>query len=187
MTTTAATRRTDGDILLAAVRAEPLDVSRKLAFVDWCGDYPETVSSWLAAAADHEPLLTVDGVGYPVPIPGRSRYRIGRDDTSDRFRIWRDTLFNRPTEFGACVAFLAACTTRRTCDPRANSYSLKHRVERHYEGAYHIYIPNGALIAAALHLGFKCERLPDSLNAVHNISRRSPVLRPPPPQRHEWV
>jgi hypothetical protein len=49
------------------------------------------------------------------------------------------------------------------------SYGLKHQAER-WGGAY---VSNGALIAAAIHLGFKVERVRGTPNALINVAGRT--------------
>jgi len=49
------------------------------------------------------------------------------------------------------------------------SYGLKHQAERWARG----YVSNGALIAAAIHLGFKVKRVPGTPNALINVAGRT--------------
>jgi len=49
------------------------------------------------------------------------------------------------------------------------SYDLKHQAERWA----HDYVSNGALIAAAIHLGFKVERIPGTPNALISVAGRA--------------
>jgi hypothetical protein len=54
--------------------------------------------------------------------------------------------------------------------PRRSSYYLKHAAEK-WAGAY---ISNGALIAAAVHLGFAIERAPSNINAQIGVTALEP-------------
>lgn len=66
-------------------------------------------------------------------------------------------------QFYWAAEWLARCGRRKTINETSSSYNLKHEAE---ESAGH-YIANGALIAAALHLGFKIK--PASNNYGPNV------------------
>lgn len=89
-----------------------------------------------------EPLLTAFGLGI---------YREGRPDTMAEFIRSRDRLRSSEGFLGValCVQWLQS---GRSIEGR-NSYGLKHEIENHFG----VYICNGALIAAALGLGFEYE------------------------------
>lgn len=69
-------------------------------------------------------------------------------------------------QFDAAVAWLQLVP--RTLQPRQFSYILKHRAQS-WSGKY---VSNGALIAAALHLGIRVRREPGTLNAYLAIGGR---------------
>ena len=57
---------------------------------------------------------------------------------------------------------------RKTVNRFSHSYSLKHVVER-TSGEHIHYVTNGALILAAIELGYRCKRIGDSPNALFNM------------------
>lgn len=69
--------------------------------------------------------------------------------------------------FIRAVEWLRHIPTRKTVN--LGSYGLKHQAER-WGGDY---VSNGALIAAAIHLGFKVERISGTPNALINVAGRS--------------
>ena len=79
-------------------------------------------------------------------------------------------------EFDTCVEFLKKCEKTRTAN--IGSYWLKHRAEDWGASVgLCYYVPNGALIAAAIALGFVVRPMrPPSPNAYIGISKKS--LRP---------
>jgi hypothetical protein len=102
------------------------------------------------------PDLTIDGLG------GDSRPDLERR---------RSDLIAAHDQFERAVAWLRLVPKVQT--PRRSSYYLKHAAER-WAGAY---VSNGALIAAAVHLGFPIERSPSHINAnigVTTLERRWP-------------
>ncbi len=89
-----------------------------------------------------EPLLTAFGLGvYPEHRPDAMLEFIR---SRDRLRSSEGFL-----EVALCVQWLQS---GRSVDGR-NSYGLKHEIENHFG----VYICNGALIAAALGLGYEYE------------------------------
>ena len=77
-------------------------------------------------------------------------------------------------EFKNACAFLSGCLLRKTVNRKAGrSYGLKHKAEE-WAGEY---ISNGALIAAAIHLGIRYERDKDSPNVVLAVSSKCPLVR----------
>lgn len=78
-------------------------------------------------------------------------------------------------EFSASVAFLSKCKTvsKPEIDGIGNSYYLKHRAED-WAG---IYVSNGALIAASIHIGMKMVTRHGSPNIGLPISKRCPYAR----------
>ena len=81
-------------------------------------------------------------------------------------------------EVDSAEIWLAVCEQTKAINTRSSSYGLKHEAERwcrmrgHEGGGY---ICNGALLMAAVRLGFKVQRCSlTSPNAWLNISRRRP-------------
>ena len=76
-------------------------------------------------------------------------------------------------QFKNACAFLAGCLLRKTVNRKAGgSYGLKHKAER-WAGDY---ISNGALIAAAIHLGIPFEQIKDSPNVYLAVSSKCPLV-----------
>jgi hypothetical protein len=83
-------------------------------------------------------------------------------------------------EFLLAREYLSYFPRRRTINEKAFSYSLKHGAERFHRqrGNDDNYVSNGALIAAAIHLGFNLRQ--NGLNAYFNMGTRQdrPVAPP---------
>jgi hypothetical protein len=84
-----------------------------------------------------------------------------------------------PEQVATAIAFLRQC--RKVKKPNRHSYGLKHAAER-WGGSNgrHPYVANGALIAAALYLGFIIKTVPKDLNvfvavAVKDVRRLDPA------------
>ena len=80
----------------------------------------------------------------------------------------------------ACL-FLSHVEKRKTINRKWSSYGLKHQAEgfvrSRTDRPENAYVANGALICAALHLGFDVQRAEKSSpNAYFNMSSRSPVF-----------
>lgn len=117
-------------------------------------------------AMDKEPELVDRGIGVHVEKDGN-----------------RDEAYNRGRELllGEVEPFNAACNwldkqarTKKVNENAPNSYTLKHCAER-WDKAINDgygYISNGTLIAAAIHLGFKYKKYPDSPSVHLNISKK---------------
>jgi hypothetical protein len=69
--------------------------------------------------------------------------------------------------FIRAVEWLRHIPRRKTVN--LGSYGLKHQAER-WGGDY---VSNGALIAAAIQLGFEVKRIPGTPNALINVAGRS--------------
>ncbi|WP_206245417.1 hypothetical protein [Novosphingobium terrae] len=134
------------------------------------------------AVAEANPQLTSIGIGIGRPT------RIGRrwQTTEERiaeFRDGRSHLLGDDTLDGflASLAFLARVTPTKTIRQGTSSYWLKHIAEN-YVCTYPegdrlgpVYVPNGILIAAALHSGFRMKTAVDEggwpeLNVSFNMS-----------------
>lgn len=83
-------------------------------------------------------------------------------------------------EFERALAFVEACwRPTRAITRHASSYGLKHSAERWHrarlgDGA-DCYVSNGALIAAALHLGYRHRPLPRTSNCLFNVAKIRPT------------
>jgi hypothetical protein len=96
------------------------------------------------------PDLTIDGLA---------------GDRRPDFERRRTALSGAVSEFERAVAWLSRVPKRKSANrDDGYSYGLKHAAEA-WAGAY---LPNGALIAAAVHLGFPCD--------VHRLSTVGSVL-----------
>lgn len=92
----------------------------------------------------------------------------------------QDDLLANVDECSKALRFLTHVQKRKTDNPRAGtSYGLKHRAEhfiRNTVGApSDDYVSNGALMCAAVHLGFELKHW-GSPNVTFNMSSRSPVF-----------
>jgi hypothetical protein len=79
-------------------------------------------------------------------------------------------------EFERALAFVEArCRPTKAITTHAGSYGYKHMAEnwhrRELGDAADCYVSNGALIAAALALGYRHRRLPGSPNCLFNFAR----------------
>ena len=95
--------------------------------------------------------------------------------TVQQFHASQDTMLERDFlgEFNRAVAFLTLCCGRRkTIRRKASSYSLKHSAEGFMRelNVAQSYISNGALILAAIALGFRVERIKGTPNCFFNLS-----------------
>jgi hypothetical protein len=100
------------------------------------------------------PDLTVDGLG---------------GDRRPDFEGRRVELVAYVDEFERAVAWLHQVPKRQTPNRVAgHSYGLKHVVQA-WAG---IYIPNGAMIAAAAHLGFSIAQCPSRINCWIGVAGR---------------
>jgi len=81
-------------------------------------------------------------------------------DNGDAERLLAET-----EAFDLCLEWLKDVRHTKGISRRYGSYALKHWVER----ASGVYIPNGVFIAAAIHAGYRVERIGDSPNAFFNM------------------
>jgi predicted transcriptional regulator len=136
----------------------------------------------IKAVMGREPRLTRFGFGiYDEPHkPREQRLR--------EFEECRAALLSPHgiDEFLRAREFLSYFERRRTINQRASSYGLKHRAENFHRdrGTTDSYVSNGALIAAAVYLGFNIRQ--DGPNACFNIGAQQdhPVLSPGAPGAH---
>jgi hypothetical protein len=116
----------------------------------------------------HEPRLARWGFGM-----GRDA-RQTREERQSEFEQNRAELYRARgiAEFLRAREYLSYASHRRTINDRVSSYGLKHAAEHYFRdcGLNDNYVSNGALIAAAIHLGFNYRA--DGLNAYFNMGRR---------------
>lgn len=143
--------------------------------------YRAVAKAALEDVAERYPTLTAGGFGI-----GEWQ----RDDTAagrrkrfedDRAELVRN---DRIDPFLASLAFVSRVERTKTIRPSTNSYWLKHIAEN-YQCTYPdgeplgpTYVPNGMLIAAAIHAGFDVKPYTDdygreSLNAGFNMGKTS--------------
>jgi hypothetical protein len=117
---------------------------------------------------EQEPVLTRFGFGiYRNPQHTPEEHR-------REFRKNREALLSPHAvdEFLRASEYLSFFPTRRTINPRAFSYGLKHAAEGYHRdrGNKDNYVSNGALIAAAIYLGFNYRV--DGPNAHFNMGAK---------------
>lgn len=146
--------------------------------------YRVLARSALRMVAAAMPELNSSGYGYGSP----RRRADGRSETWDeeqaRFRDYRADLLDSTDEFLRAYSFLENIPKTQTIRPKTSSYWIKHIAEKYlcqYPDGSSLgpdYVSNGAVIAAALHLGFRWRNYPDgwgypSLNVGFNMSQRA--------------
>ncbi len=93
------------------------------------------------------------------------------------FNIERTKISNCYAEALACEEFLDLC--KRTVNPHkelGSTQHFKHAVERYAQRIGNdIYIPEGALIVAALHLGFAMIPKDNTTSVYLNISKKTKI------------
>lgn len=130
-----------------------------------------------------EPLLAVNGLGAGRPQRTQSGEFETMAERRSRFDQDRTRLEHGVDGFLHALSLLNRFRPLRTVRPRAGSYRLKHVAENlpslfpDGEELGPIYVSNGQLIAAAIHLGFRYQHCVDdlgwgTLNALFNISAR---------------
>ena len=89
-----------------------------------------------------------------------------------RLKKHRSNLMESVNQCSLCEEWLSGLNRRKTVNDRApSSYGLKHKVES-WAG---LYVTNGSLIAAAIHLGFRVSGKPGRPNVHINISSKNPI------------
>lgn len=118
---------------------------------------------------ENEPSLTSDGVNSLYFI--KTSKKIPLEEAKEQLSQQRETFLSQFDEFELCCAWLAKFKKVKT--PQYSSYYLKHVVEK-LGGKY---VSNGALIAAALHLGIPTKFFSDSPNINVAISKKCPYIK----------
>ncbi len=125
----------------------------------------------VARICDAYPDLNPFGFWHTGAIITRERFDAGRDLMTDSDHL---------AQFRRALAWLlTCCDRRRDLNLRSTSYGLKHQVEHAMRaiGDSEIYCSNGALIAAALTLGFRVEQIARTPNAWTNAFPRKGARR----------
>jgi hypothetical protein len=111
--------------------------------------------------------------------PNLTAHGFGVDKGWDNdFDIERANVVNLYEEALACEEFLQKCI--RTEKPQkdiGSTYHIKHLVEKYMDLECNrpIYIPEGAVHIAAIHLGFKMIPKEDTTSVYLNISKRTKI------------
>jgi hypothetical protein len=138
----------------------------------------------IQAVLDAMPRLHVYGIGFGRPQRNADGARQTPQQQYVEFQERREECFGRHAAeaFLRSTALLARVTETKSIRSGAGSYRLKHIAENYVctypEGGKlgPAYVPNGMLIAAALHMGFKYKTYVDdlgydTLNASFNMSK----------------
>lgn len=123
-----------------------------------------TTDEYLKVITDN-PNLTTHGNGVD-------------NGTQQTFVTERANLMNLQDEANMCEEFLSKC--KRTVLPQKSvgtTYRIKHLVERYISREYNkgMYIPEGALHVAAIHLGFNMKPAGDTTSVYLNISKKTKI------------
>lgn len=187
--------RTYASARVAALSAMPdRAVVRGEQFVAYLAEHHFTVSAepfYHAAAkvalrdiAKHNPKLTMWGIGVGRPQrKSDGRWEDSRDRNAKFVEARKELVSDDATEaFLASLAFVARVTRTKTIRSGTDSYRLKHIAENFactYPEGDKLgpqYVPNGVLIAAAIHSGFQFRSYVDELgyddlNVSFNMSK----------------
>jgi len=130
----------------------------------------------IQAVMDRHPELTHFGLG----LSQRAVSKMTFDEYRIAFEQERQSLLDAVDECNRACRFMRHMQKRQTINTASSSYGLKHRAETFGRrmGEANPYVANGALICAALHLGFEFKQgLNGSPNVWFNISNRSAVVQ----------
>lgn len=128
-----------------------------------------------------EPILTMSGLGDGGPHRKADGTRETAEEQVLRFRKWRAEFMADQSieQFLRAVDLVGRFKKIKTINKKAFSYGLKHTAEKRFcaypdgEILGPNYVSNGALIAAAINVGFVYKRDGNSLNAFFNMSQKS--------------
>lgn len=139
-------------------------------FVNGGGDRRARSRELVEIAIQREPMLTAFGLGIwrSRPVP-QTTYK--EEFAKERAKLSTNRVLD---EVESCAAWLALQGPIKTLNRERGSYGFKHDVERWVgRTRKEQYISNGALIAAALGLGFKYKQVEwGSPNVYLNLSKR---------------
>jgi hypothetical protein len=138
----------------------------------------------IRAVLDHNPKLSMHGIGAGRPRLTENNRRETPQEHYAKFLESREELLGDHAleEFLRALAFLGLVPPTKTVRPGTDSYRLKHIAENYrctYPEGEELgpnYVSNGALIAAAIHAGFRYRTYMDdlgydSLNVDFNMSK----------------
>ncbi len=148
--------------------------------------YRAVAKAALLAVSEQWPRLTIGGFG----VGERERRPDGQWETgADRRKKLEDGRAQLVSDyeieaFLASLAFVSRVERTKTIRPATNSYCVKHIAENYActfpegEALGPVYVPNGVLIAAAIHAGFMVKPHTDdyggeTLNAGFNMGKAS--------------
>ncbi len=182
--------------LLTAARSgrAPSATAQGAVFSAYLADHgfkvvPQTLYRALARVAilavlEREPRLTMHGIGVGYPPQTPNGRRETNQEYNARFHEGQEELHwdSAAEEFLLSLAFLQIVPATKTIRRGTHSYRLKHLAEKYpcsYPEGEKLgpqYVSNGALIAAAIHAGFRYKTFEDelgyfNLNATFNMSK----------------
>ena len=136
----------------------------------------------IAAVMRQEPKLTSWGYGIGPRERNDDGTRVSSDEHQHKFDLCRKELLGDAEEFLQALSFLSRLHSAKNISTAANSYSLKHMAEED-DGIYPDgetintnYVSNGALIAAAIHSGYRYRTHRDGLGGTSlNVSFNMPT------------
>ena len=126
------------------------------------------------------PQLTISGLESGRLQRKADGTRETVEQQRERINNSREELLERGSmdDFLLCLAMLAHVKPRKTINTSHGSYGLKHMAEK-FHGTYPDgsalgpgYVTNGAFIAAAVCAGFSVRPIPETPNALFNMSKR---------------
>lgn len=140
-------------------------------YVNGAGDPRAHSRALVELAIQRDPMLTAFGLGV---WKQRRMSRVAFDEAfaKGRAELFTDRVLD---EVETCAAWLSLQRPIKTLNRERGSHSFKHEVERWVDRTCkeHQYISNGALIAAALGLGFEFKQTEwGSPNVYLNLSKR---------------
>ena len=111
--------------------------------------------------------------------PSLTTHGFGIDgNPGEYFELEREKLSDCYDEALACAEFLLACMrTKEAHTDLGSTYGFKHSVERFVKKRKNqsLYIPEGALIVAAIHLGFQMKPKEGTTSVYLNISKKTKI------------
>ena len=119
----------------------------------------------IARVLEQEPLLTANGFGhadtYHESFYKRRTFHDSKAEYIQHFHASQEILRNSIDECQRCCMYLQHLKKLKSVRYNFGSYGLKHSVERYHRKLNQFndaYVSNGALICAAIHMGFSIMR-----------------------------
>lgn len=137
----------------------------------------------MEAALRALPDLTPGGLfdfHYFMRIEKTTDNDVARRRARRKYDAWRAELLDddQLAQFDAARRWLAQWRRRKTMNRWGTTYSLKHAAEKDLG----LYVSNGAMVAAAVHLGFRIQRDRQTPNAFVNVEGAAFAWRPRAPR-----